>query len=100
MISSLILTLIADTFDNDDQLITILSFVRMNEVFSFMQKETNIIKYIYVYTQNAIKSMMWLLFNLKRMKFFFFSCSNDSIQVQQNRSYVQVYIYIYIHAHI
>lgn len=72
MISSLILTLIADTFDNDDQLITILSFVRMNEVFSFMQKETNIIKYIYVYTQNAIKSMMWLLFNLKRMKFFFF----------------------------
>lgn len=70
MISLLILTLIADTFDNDDQLITILSFVRMNEVFSFMQKETNIIKYIYVYTQNAIKSMMWL-FNLKRMKFFF-----------------------------
>lgn len=70
MISLLILTLIADTFDNDDQLIIILSFVRMNEVFSFMQKETNIIKYIYVYTQNAIKSMMWL-FNLKRMKFFF-----------------------------
>lgn len=98
MISLLILTLIADTFDNDDQFITILSFVRMNEVFSFMQKETNIIKYIYVYTQNAIKSMMWL-FNLKRMKFFF-SCSNDSIQVQQNRSYVQVYIYTYIHAYI